>query len=472
MDEIQKAETVIIAVVQNHIFSDEICIVKSAQDSNVEEHRKQHIINKSNLSRLDPYLDTDGILRVGGRIRKARLPGIRHPVILPKSSHVTKLILLHFHRQTGHSGRGITSNGIRTAGYWIISGLSSVAKYIWNCVTCRKLRGPVLQQKMGNLPMDRLEPTEPFTYSAVDVFGPFFVKQGRSDVKRYGTLFTCLCSRTVHIEIANSLSTDSFKNAYRRFVCRRRPVRMLRSDRGTNFVGANSELLNPVSQLNEEKIRQNLMKDNCDWVIFNMNVPHASHMGGIWERMIRSVRSILAGLLKENGHQLDDELLRTLMVEAEAIVNSRPLTYTDSTSSDAPEPLCPNNLLLMKSKIVTPPPGEFMKEDLYCRRRWRRVQYLANIFWSRWKAEYLLILQQRNKWAHPKRNLAKGDIVLMVIDNETRSQWPMARVLETFPGDDGFVRKVKVKSGQSTYERPIHKLVLLITGDNPDKEPH
>ena len=246
---------------------------------------------------------------------------------------------------------------------------------------------------MADLPSDRMEPAPPFTYSGVDYFGPFYVKEGRSERKRWGCLFTCLVTRSIHIEVVNSLTTDGFINAYRRFVGRRGPIRSLRSDRGTNFVGAKAELESALAEMDQQSIKKKLLLDNCDWVEFKMNFPYASHMGGVWERMVRSVRSVLSALLTQHGSSLDSELLHTLMVDAEAIVNSRPLTCVDA---DTP-PLTPSQLFTMKTKVVMPLPGQFVKQDLYCRHRWRRIQYLANEFWERWRKEYLPILQTRQK---------------------------------------------------------------------------
>ena len=220
---------------------------------------------------------------------------------------MTNLILCHYHPPVKHHGHGITQNEIRSSGYWIVGGSSVVSNHISKCVSCRKLRGSPQEQKMANLPEDRLEPAPPFTFCAVDYFGPWHIKEGRREVKRYGVLFTCLASRAVHLEVASSLSTDSFLNAYRRFVGRRGPVRQLRSDQGTNFVGAKNELQRALSTLEHEKIRQELVKNNCDWVDFKMNVPEASHMGGAWERQIRTVRSVLASLLAQHAAQLDDD---------------------------------------------------------------------------------------------------------------------------------------------------------------------
>ena len=197
----------------------------------------------------------------------------------------------------------------------------------------------------------------------------------------------------------------SFLSAYRRFIGRRGPVRQLRCDQGTNFVGAKPEYERNREIVNNDKIRQELMKDQCDWIVFKMNVPNASHMGGVWERQIRTVRNVLTVLLDQHGAQLDDQDLRTFLVEAESIVNGRPLTVDYLNSPDNPTPLTPNNLLTMKTKIVLPPPSIFVKEDLYCTKRWHRAQFLANLFWSRWRKEYVQPLQNRNKWITPHKNL-------------------------------------------------------------------
>ena len=182
------------------------------------------------------------------------------------------------------------------------------------------------------------------------------------------------------------------------------PICQLRSDRGTNFVGARNELTQALAEMDQEKIKTKLLEEQCDWFSFKLNVPAASHMGGVWERQIRSVRNVLSSLLQDNGKQLDDESLSTLMSEAEAIVNSCLLTVNQLADPDSSSPLTPNHLLTMKSKVILAPPGAFQPADVYCRKRWRRVQHLANEFWTRWKKEFLLSLQQRQKWTRPRRN--------------------------------------------------------------------
>ena len=123
--------------------------------------------------------------------------------------------------------------------------------------------------------------------------------------------------------------------------------------------------------MDHKKIQRELLKDNCDWFAWKMNVLHASHMGGVWERQITTVRSVLTGLLENHGNQLDNESLRTLMIKAGTIVNSRPLTTDDLTDPDSLDILTPNHLLTMKSSVILAPPGNFQGADVYSKKRWR-----------------------------------------------------------------------------------------------------
>ena len=189
-------------------------------------------------------------------------------------------------------------------------------------------------------------------------------------------------------------------------------------------------------------------------------------MGGVWERQfeIRSVRNVLASLLHDYVGRLDGESFRTLLCEVEPIMNSRPLTPSSNNPDDL-EALTPNHILTMKPAVL-PPPGQFQREDIYLRKRWRKVQHLANLFWSRWKREYLLTLQQRTKWTKAQRNFQIGDTVLMKDDSTIRSCWPMGRIISTRPDSRGTVRSVTLKTAHSSeLTRPIHKLVLLLPAD-------
>ncbi|KAJ8353330.1 hypothetical protein SKAU_G00208970 [Synaphobranchus kaupii] len=333
--------------------------------------------------------------------------------------------------------------------------MNKLVNYYSDWHKLKRISGKVGEQKMAHLPEDRLLPDKPpFTNTGVDYFGPFDVKWGRSTGKRYGVLFTCLTLRAVHIEVADSLDTDSCINAIRRFVCRRGQVTIMRSDNGTNFVGAKRELREAIQHLDNDKIERALQPKGIRWIF---NSPAASHQGGVWERQIRTVRRILSSLMKEQA--VNDDSIQTIMCEVESIINGRPLTSISDDANDL-EPLTPNNLLLLKSQ-PSMPPGIFSKDDTYTRKRWKQVQYLADLFWTRWTREYLPLLQERQKWSRSRRNLAAGDVVLLVDSSSPRNSWLMGRVVETLPDSSGAVRRAKVKTKTSILERPVNKLCLL-----------
>lgn len=378
----------------------------------------------------------------------------KHPIILSKDQHIATLILRHIHQQLGHSGRNHMLSQLRKK-YWIIKGNAAARKIISSCGHCRRLGVKVGEQKMADLPKERLIPDlPPFTNVGVDYFGPIEVKRGRSIVKRYGVIFTCMASRAVHLEVAYSLDTDACINSLRRFICRRGQVVHIRSDNGTNFIGAERELRETLSSWNKSRIQKAMLQKGVQW---SFNPPGGSHYGGVWERVIRMVKRILSSILHQQT--LDDEGFHTVLCEIEAILNDRPITKLSDDPNDL-EALTPNHLLKMKGKPVLPP-GLFDKSELYSKRRWKQVQYICDLFWRRWTSEYLPLLQERQKWNREIRSFAPGDIVVIVDSTAPRGSWLMGRVLEVFPDKDGLVRSVRVQTKTNILERPVTKLCLL-----------
>ncbi|KAK0136963.1 Gypsy retrotransposon integrase-like protein 1 [Merluccius polli] len=321
--------------------------------------------NSSPLFRLDPILE-GGALRDGGRLDQSSLSlEVKHPLILPKEGHITKLILTHCHENICHQGRNQTLTELRTNGFWVVGRSKSVAKLTHRCVKCRRLRQPAEEQRMAELPKERVEVSAPFTYCGIDCFGPF-TKKARKEQKRYGLIFTCLASRAIHIEMLEDLSTDAFINALRCFISLRGAVRQLHCDQGTNFVGARNEFEKAMKQCDTKTIESFLAERQWEFIF---NAPSASHAGGVWEHQIRTVRNVLNATLCQYSGRLDDASLQTLFYEAMAIVNSRPLTVNGVNDPTSLEPLTPNHLILMKSKIALPPPGKFEKEDVYATKR-------------------------------------------------------------------------------------------------------
>ena len=448
IEEMQIAELEILKNVQRYHFPEELEVLGKSE--NVTCVKKS-----SSLRSLDPIF-VDGLLRVGGRLASAPIPlESKNQIILPKKDHVTNLVAKYYHIISGHSGREYVLSLVREK-FWIINASSVIRRVLSKCLSCRRRQGAFCEQKMADLPADRITPDKPpFTSVGIDCFGPLQVRRGRSLVKRYGVIFTCMTIRAVHLEVAHSLDTDSFLMALRRFIARRGQVKIIRSDNATNFTSGERELRESINAWNQSKIHDTLLQKNIKWIF---NPPSGSHFGGVWERCIRTTRKILLALLQMQT--IDDESLSTLLCEVESIMNGRPLTTVSTDQRDL-EALTPNHLLLLQSEPQLPP-GLFSEEDCFSRRRWKQVQYLSNIFWRRWSKEYLPQLQIRQKWLRQRRNLTVGDVVLVSADNSPRNTWPLGRVLKVHSDKKGIVRRVTVKTKSGILERPVDKLCLLL----------
>ncbi|XP_059800316.1 uncharacterized protein LOC132377884 isoform X2 [Hypanus sabinus] len=164
--------------------------------------------------------------------------------------------------------------------------------------------------------------------------------------------------------------------------------------------------------------------------------------------------------------RLAHEVLCTLMAEVTAIINAQSF-LPESSDPENPFILSPSMLLTQKAG-APPPPGDFSDKDLY-KKQWRQVQALANQFWPRWRQKYLPLLQQRQKWTEPRRNLQVGDLVLLRDKQIARNSWPTARITATFPSGDGHVRKIELKTTDQgdvkIYQRPVTEVILLLPND-------
>jgi hypothetical protein len=282
-------------------FSGELQQLQQTTTTQDTRQRREVVTDKKSkrrtgLYRLDAFVDSDGILRVGGRLRRAEFEfGEKHPIILPRNDHVSKLVVRHYQGRVHHQGRSITRGTVRQAGYWIVGGYHVVSKEIHSFVTCKKLRGRPLKQRMADLPADRLDVGAPFTNVGFDVFGPWEVhtrktRGGAAKSKRWELVFVLvfylafcwgLASRAIHIELLESMDTSAFICALRRFFALRGQAAILRCDRGTNFIGGKSELEEAFKEMDLGKVQRFVTEQGCKW---ELNPPHASHFGGVWER--------------------------------------------------------------------------------------------------------------------------------------------------------------------------------------------
>lgn len=421
--------------------------------------RRKPLPSNSKLLGLQPKLDDDGLMRSDGRLKYAQFLSydVRYPVILPRKSWVTKLIVKEYHEKGNHAtGTNQTLAALSTR-YWIISGREVIREWEKECAECRRRRSKPCQQIMAPLPTARLKTSlRAFTRSAVDFAGPFITVQGRGKrrEKRYLCLFTCLATRAVHLEMAFGLDTDSFLNAFYRMTSRRGLPEEMFSDNGTNFKGADAELKSLVSKLDDDKITQSAANKGVTW---HFNPPLAPHFGGVHETMIKSAKKAIRAIL--GNADITDEELMTAIIGAEALINSRPLTYQSANPADD-VPLTPNHFLhgQVGGQFA---PTSCDDTDFNPRKRWRRIQELVRHFWSRWMREWLPELNARKKWYRTHRDVQVGDVMLVVSPDTSRGNWPLGRVLEVYPGKDGHVRVAKIQVGEGTLIRPVTKLCPL-----------
>ena len=442
-DEVRQAGIVLIKKSQSQSYGTEVRLLKAGKC----------IPKSSSLTKLCPFVDDDGLLCVGGRLKEAPLVS-KHPCIISDKHVLAKAIVRDFH-DTSHLGVEWTLSNIRTR-FWIVRARRVIKGIARTCVTCKRLRGKPCTQLMGQLPGERVESGKaPFTYCAIDIFGPYWVKYGRGEVKRYGCLYTCLSIRAIHVEVLETLDTQSFINAFRRFSARRGLPEVVYSDNGTNLSSGEAELRRSMQDLSQGEIQSYAVKRDITW---HFIPPTASHMGGVYERMIGTFKKVMRAILPRSV-RLTHEILTTIFAESEAIVNGRPLVRMDDSLSA----LTPNHLLLLRQGPSIPP-GKFDQDGTNYRKRWRYVQHLADQFWKKWVKSYLPELQQRTKWTDVNPNIKVNDLVMIVDQPMPRYLWPLAIVKEINAGRDGLVRSVRVRTRTTELVRPITKIVLLEGG--------
>ena len=413
---------------------------------------------KEKYKELTPF-ENEGIVRVGGRV--ARSPLTRdeaHPVLLPADHIISKLIVRDSHNRVLHAGRERTLCETRRK-FWILRGRNLVKKVVKDCVTCRKLRQNPYSTLMADLPPERLKIfSPPFSVTGVDLFGPFWLKYGRNKkIKSWGAVFTCATVRAIHLEIVQDLSTEAFLHALRRFAAHHGWPAMIISDNGTSFVGAENELRR-ILQEGKQDIEDFAVTHKLKW---KFNTPLSPHQGGFFESMVKLTKKALHVIVGQQTLSWNE--MSTVFAEVEYIVNSRPLGQPSNDANDL-QPLTPNHLILGRA-TADAPQGPFREARTH-RKRFEYIQSLVQQFWSRFQKEYLQTLMRRAKWRQRERQFKIGDIVLIVDENVSRGKWNLARVIEVFPGKDGVIRNVKLKTKSGEYKRSVQKCCPILEEDS------
>ncbi|XP_058817497.1 uncharacterized protein LOC131680803 [Topomyia yanbarensis] len=441
------------------------CLVKLAQDERfsqdlAEVARNEQVKQNSRLKTLTPIL-TNGVLRVGGRLRHAPVSyDQRHPMILPDKHPFTELLVVHYHRKLLHAGPQLLIATIRER-FWPLRIRNLARQTVHSCVSCFRCKPKILQQLMGELPPERVTPAFPFLRTGLDYCGPFYYRQSRraAPVKCFVSIFVCLVTKAVHIECVGDLSTNSFLAALKRFVARRGKPELIECDNATNFKGAQREL-NDLAQLFLSQQHQELITTNCteNGITFKFIPPRSPNFGGLWEAAVKSLKKHLRSTVG-NVVLYQDEFL-TILTQIESCLNSRPLTQLSSDPNDL-EVLTPGHFLVHRSLAAIPEPS---LEDVPSNRldRWQQTQEYVRRIWKQWQSEYLSGLQPRTQWTQQRDNISVGTMVLVKEENLPPLKWKFGRILQVFTADDGNIRVVNVRTKDGEFRRGISKICVLL----------
>ncbi|XP_074632496.1 uncharacterized protein LOC141890859 [Acropora palmata] len=377
-------------------------IVKAVQAQSFPVETDKTVLT-GQLARLKPFED-EGILRVGEILKHSELQyDAKYPMILPGKHQVTRLIVLNYHHLNGHVGSHQVLAEIRQR-FWIVKGVSSVKRVLSKCHVCKRQSAKLGEQMTAQLPVVRVSSDSdriiyPFAAVGLDYFGPLYVKTGpNTRSKKNATLnkrYGCIFTCLRYRAVHIEVAEDLSTDSFINAVLR--------------FVGRRGP-------------------------------PRIIYSDNVGERL------------------LNDEALRTFLVEVETILNDRPITPVSSDPQDL-EALTPNHILLLRRNSSSAP--DVFKESDKFKARWKHIHLLADHFWQRWTKEYLPTLQERQKWLRPQPNFEIGDLVLMADRNTPRGQWPKALVEQTFPDSEGLVRQVVIRTADGVYRRDVRKLCLL-----------
>ncbi|KMQ85188.1 hypothetical protein RF55_16392 [Lasius niger] len=449
-DELDSALFGWLRVVQKLHYSAEINAITANRSISVQ----------SPLIKLSPFQDDNGVLRVGGRLKHAVLsPDERHPMIAPPDSWLTRLLVDAYHRRTLH-GRVQLTLGLLRCRFWIPQRRAVVKQLIHRCVAYARWRATTPQPPMGNLPRERVTPSRPFLRTGVDYAGPIFIRttkgRGHRSYKGFIAVFVCFATKAVHLEVASDYTTEAFLAALRRFTARRGLCKDTFSDCGTNFVGADRQLqeLFRASSPDGQRIAHAVSTDGMKW---HFNPPSAPHFGGLWEAAVKSTKYHLRRVIGETT--LTYEEMCTFLTQVEACLNSRPLQALSDDPSDFTA-LTPGHFLI-GAPLLAVPEQSLLNEPENALTRWQLLQKMRDHFWEKWSREYINGLTSKSEWL--KANAAPDVGALCLIKSETipPSRWPLARIIQLHPGDDGIVRVVTVWTPSSELVRPLTKVVLL-----------
>ncbi len=414
----------------------------------------------SRVHDLRPMLDGEGILRANGRLRDAKFLAydVRHPILIPKDHKYTELIIAKAHIEVLHAGVQHTHAHLLRK-YWIVKGTGTIKRALRSCIACRRQKSQPEMPQQATLPSCRLPEgrVRPFERIGLDMAGPYYIWKGKEKVKHYFVIYTCLVYRAVHLEELPNANTSAFLRALDRFTARRGEPSFILSDNGSNFLGARNELRKLQTREAREEIAN--LRPNQVW---EFTPPKGPHFGGIYERLIKSVKMALYHVFPGKYGPTADEF-RTALVVVEGMMNSRPLTYVSAERGLSP--LTPSHYLgISQYEPLSLEP----EQGWNLQKQWQVLQQRLDMLWKRLCMEIRPHLQKMTKWRKEGVELQKGDIVA-VMDEKRRGKWPLGRIVETEASHDGRIRRVLVLSGGATYRRPASAVLFLLAPEVEEK---
>lgn len=436
------------------------------------------IPSNSKLLRYTPLMDSDGIVRMGGRLRYAKMDeDMKHPTLIPQSSALAELIVRDAHHQALHGGVQLTMVVVRQK-YWIPSLRAIVKKVVRSCTSCIRYRKETAMQLMADLPSVRVNAALPFVVTGLDFAGPFLVRRtpGRpprgvkfKDTpppptvdKVWVTVFVCMATHAIHLDITHGLSVEAFLETFARFISRRGHCRELWSDNGTTFVGTNKELQRVLAEWKHKLPTEELSNLGTTW---RFSTPGSPHQGGIWEAGVKAFKQHFRRTVGDQ--KLTPNQLYTVLTRIEACLNSRPIVPLSDDPSDL-QVLTPGHFIAGRPLLQRPLADDVEHVPDNRLTNWGRCQKLMQTYWRRWKEEHLVSLQARTKWPEICQNLKLNDIVIALDENSAPASWPLGRVVVIHPSSDGLIRNVTIRTQTRYLRRSIHKIVALYR--NPDDD--
>ncbi|VDK53537.1 unnamed protein product, partial [Cylicostephanus goldi] len=460
--------------------------IQAARLALIRNHQLAHLTKdykKSMDNTLRLYCDNQKIWRSKGRIGNSTLEeDAKNPIFIAPNTQLATAIIKETHEDY-HKGIEHTIASIRQL-YWIPKIRQQVRKIVSHCFQCKIFNGlPYHYPDTTDLPQRRVIRCHPFQHIGLDFFDLPCYKEGEESMKLYGCIFTCTATRMIHLELVRNMTTYDFLNALRRFIGRRGTPETITCDNAPTFLQSENILTNKNSQ-NANLIRVIANKE-IEWKHIT---PYAPWQGSFYERLIKSIKHALHKTLRNKGNHSFDEM-QTIIIEIEACLNSRPLTYQGSTNEELtsirPIDFIQRDISLtlkLDNNLVeeTDDPNFILpNEQRLLRNRQQVIDALTSSyqqterFWNVWQHQYLTSLRETHKRCTPKQRLGQempsiGDVVLVCEPILPRNEWRMARITKVQPGSDGQIREAElITTTRRKIRRPVN---LLIPLEIQDKE--